>query len=139
MPENVRLERNHALDTKEITTKLIFQNTRNTKTDQVKPAKWLWQITYHGKGIEIERQKKLKEKIESKELRKKTILTHSPNKKCQSLRAAKFLVNKISSLKALIVYFQKISYEEEKFNFFCSIADLLNHNMNILHSLVSQN
>ena len=39
MPENVRLERNHALDTKEITTKLIFQNTRNTKTDQVKPAK----------------------------------------------------------------------------------------------------
>ena len=31
MPENVGLERNHALDTKEITTKLIFQNTRNTR------------------------------------------------------------------------------------------------------------
>ena len=39
MPENVGLERNYALDTKEITTKLIFQNTRNTKNDQVKPAK----------------------------------------------------------------------------------------------------
>ena len=66
MPENVGLERNYALDSKEITTKLIFQNTRNTKTDQVKPAKWLW-LFYHGKGIEIERQKKSwKKKLKAK-------------------------------------------------------------------------
>ena len=127
MPENVGLERNYALDSKEITTKLIFQNTRNTKTDQVKPAKWLWQITYHGKGIEIERQKKIERKNWKQGTKKKNHLNTFPKQKMPISQGSEILVNKISSLKALIVYFQKISYEEEKFNFFCSIADLLNH------------